>query len=728
MNKFILTILSLLFLISCNSKTDSSTSTNTSIYDPKIPGTNVSSSSVIKSVYNVSICPDANNVNCSANTTVYNQLTLKWQIPSLYQSENWTAVLFKSKVTGANIISSITNPPKELGVFSFEMGRGHGIEFVDTDVEQDTEYYYWIYLVIGGKEVIGDTSGYWSSSPRFLVKTISESTSATLPTGENFWKSVKFSTMASAPTNNLYDRSRLKSGLQSVGNPKGRIAIANNGAALFVSDTDNNRILVFENEQMKGCQEFINDDLQYYACTIQASGQIASAVNILGQPDETVTLSCQQHESNCMNFTNESDCGLKRNGIPSFCSWNSSNNTCHVKANQCLTKPTELLVNNNNLFVSDSGNNRVLEYKNIYYTPQGIASTELIGCDPDILSSVIKPTKCSADKVFGKSSINDLTTYSTQFYGTSSLSNPTGLAIDDADLYIADTGNNRIVKVANYNDDNKYLCNTDTWLSSLCKWNGLLGQPSYTSNMTFKNMYIADSSILGGTFSNQLLENISSILQPNGSKYFEGLSQDILKRYFANPTKIQFVTHNNNKYLFIAANEDFETITNIGTKIALKGRVLRFDANPLLNPTTGCNEATFATGKCDASDVIGQETFTKTIILNGISGGSGLYTNTSYGIEAIDDIAFLGNTVIAIDGTNNFVYEWANIFNKDLAGYPYNSKVLNPNGAYLGNNVSLPNLTAISGIAYDSANAKLFVVDGNGSKIYVLDFSSTYNQ
>lgn len=729
MRKFLyLYTLFIVFLISgCNKADTTAASANNPIYDPKIPGTNISANSEIKGVFNVSICPNAGSTTCPASTSAdYNKVTIKWQIPSLYKSEQWTAVIFKSKVSGSNILDTITNPPKELGSISFEKARGQILEYVDTDVMQSTDYYYWIFLVINGEsDVAGSTKGYWSTSSRYLISAISQTDSASLPSGDNFWKTVKFNTMVSEPNNNSYDRSRMKTGQQTVGNPKGHVAIADNGSAVFVTDTDNNRILVFENSQMKECQAFINDDLQYYACSLQGSSQPPAAINVLGQPDEKVTLSCQQHNQQCSTFTSESDCLLKRNSIPSFCSWNASNNTCAVKANQCLTKPTELLVHNNNLFVSDSGNNRVLEYKGIYYVPNGLSLTELIGCDADILISSLKPIKCNADKVFGKSNLFDLTTYSTLFYGTSALSNPTGLAINNNNLYIADTNNNRVVKVSDYNDDNKYLCNNDTWLSSLCQWSGLLGQPNYNTNRSFKEMYQQDPSIVGGTFYNQVLENINSITLGDGSKLFEGSSKDILKKYFANPTKIQFVTDNNKTYMFVAANEDLSVTTGIGTKIALKGRILRFDDSPLDLPASGCNPATFSGTKCEANEVIGQEDFNKLIILNGISGGAGLYTNTSYGIEAIDDLTFIGTSLLVVDGLNNNVYEWANALTKDLPGFPYNSKVVNPNGQYIGNNQSLPNLVSISGIAYDLLNAKLLMIDGNGSKIYFMDFQNS---
>jgi hypothetical protein len=105
-----------------------------------------------------------------------------------------------------------------------------------------------------------------------------------------------------------------------------------------------------------------------------------------------------------------------------------------------------------------------------------------------------------------------------------------------------------------------------------------------------------------------------------------------------------------------------------------------------------------------------------------VGGGAGQYGNLAFGIDYIDDFEVLGNAMIAVDGTNNFVYQWTNISTKELDGYPFTSKILDPEGAYLGGNQSSPNLTGISGIAYDAAAGKCFVIDGAGSKIYILDF------
>src|SRR5690606_32638754 len=118
-----------------------------------------------------------------------------------------------------------------------------------------------------------------------------------------------------------------------------------------------------------------------------------------------------------------------------------------------------------------------------------------------------RPTKCSADKLIGKPTFNDFSLYNVAMAGQSSLNYPTGLNVKDNDLYIADTLNNRVVKVYDFANPNQYLCNEDTWLTTLCQFRGLLGQGDYQTKETLKEFFIADPNLLGGTFNNEVQES-----------------------------------------------------------------------------------------------------------------------------------------------------------------------------------------------------------------------------
>lgn len=721
-----------LSLFSCNKKEEAADAKD-GISTPKIPGTNLDDYGDVRSVFNVKICPNDidGSADCpQATKEYYNKVVLNWSIPNLYRSEDWMVVIFKSKKPndpyscenpGPSALCEIVNP-KSPAYVTYEVARLKDTTWVDTDISQNENYFYWIYLVLDGKDTPRDTSGYWSISARNETKALMQNSGSSLPTGLTFWRSLVRNTLVSAPNGGRNQFNTFDAGQATVGSPKGRIAISNNGI-IAASDSNNNRVVIYDNQQFRTCLEYAEDDLSTYACMMSSSVQSISPVNILGQPDHRTNLSCQEHNTVCQSFLDESNCLLTRDDIPSFCRWNNQANTCSVKASDCLTNPTEVFIEGNKLFIADTGNDRVKLFRNILYTIPSIPDEkQIISCDGDLLPGISKPMYCTPDKVFGKKTINDLTPYSLQFEGVSALSKPSGIFTDEDDLYIADTGNNRIVKVSNYLDSNLHVCTPESWLSELCRWKGLLGQPNYNSKQSFKNIISINNSVLGGTFSNILQEGVSSPVV-SGKLLFEGPSENLLKRYFQNPNKIKIAKINGEKILLVAAQEDFTNTTNLGTTVALRGRILKFPLSSLSDLTPKCNEATFSTASCEAADVIGQEKFEKLPVLSGSSGGAGVYRNLSYGIEYLDDFELIDDTVmLAVDATNNLVLQWFNIGEKDLDGYPFDSRIQNPRGEYIGNNQSLPDLKGIGGIGYDAPAGKLFVVDGAGNKIFILDF------
>lgn len=783
----------ILFLIgtsACNKQESTDENILVPITDQKIPGTNISATGEVRGVYNVRVCPNIEpdlGYTCPEETLAdQGKVTLTWEIPSIYRTEEWFAVIYRSSAeTDPELTLGLTKDSRSgryypnIGNAIFEVTRIKDTRWEDTTVVPTARYFYWVFLVIQGKKDEARSSdGFWAAADRRTTKVQGDAGSVTFPNATEFWKKVRWNNMVSEPagtvSNPVYDRARIKPGMPSMGSPKGRIASANNGAILFASDTNNNRVLVFENSTALTCaDDFEGDDLSYFACLMQAESQAPMPINILGQPNDSSTLSCVEHNTACNKFTsicqeinstcaaqtdmtncnsaamagstasvcawvnpgvcvakescsNETQCSETRDSTPSFCKW--ENNTCKVKGSDCLTKPTELLVTENNqLLISDSGNHRVVYFDKTRFSiiPQdgGDPIKYTIGCDGDIIINNPRPTKCSPDKLIGKPSGNDFSLYNVAIAGQSALNYPTGLAVDNGDLYIADTLNNRIVKVYDFANPNQYLCNEDTWLSSLCQFKGLLGQGDYLTNETLKDFFEADPNILGGTFSNEVQEALPSPLRSNNLPLWLGESENVLKRYFRNPTKIQIVERESKKHLLVLAHEDFNATTGIGTQVSLRNRILRFDNEPLSGASPKCNPGTFETASCLAAEVIGQETFRKIIILSGTAGGTGTYTGSVYALDNIDDMDMFGSArLVALSGASNEIYSWNDFLNKEANGFPYNIKISNPLGAIVNGSQSLANLKGISGIIYDEFNGKCYVLDSVGSKLYQLDF------
>ena len=146
------------------------------------------------------------------------------------------------------------------------------------------------------------------------------------------------------------------------------------GQYLFVADTDNNRVLVYNG--------------------IPTSNG-AAATFVIGQP----------------NFTSS----LQNQGLSG-------------PTSQTLSWPTALWVADGSLFVADNNNNRVLVYNN---GGQGI----------DTLASNDPP----ADVVIGQA--NMTSGHANQGGGVSpyALAGPSGVCVDNCQLYISDAGNARVL-------------------------------------------------------------------------------------------------------------------------------------------------------------------------------------------------------------------------------------------------------------------------------------------
>lgn len=703
--------------VSCNSDDDKD-KTKTFVNDPNQPGANPGAGA-IRAVFNVQVCPNLLDATCTNNDTEFDNLKITWRIPSLYETEEYVVVIYKvdaEQYPDTNIINrSPGSPlPPDLANITFEQVRVKDSQWTDTQVLQNKRYHYWIYLVYKGKGDAFSEEGQWSTSVKQVVQTPLEGGSTNLGDADKFWEKIRWKNLTSPPagTNGeIITYNSLSPGASTPQQPKGRIEVAYNGAAFFVSDTDNNRVLVYQNDQLKICEQYLEDDLQYFACRLQADGNPPTAYNILGQPSQSSKLSCVEHNTACNAFTTQADCNLTRNGIRSFCQWNSTAATCAVKGNECLTKPTDLLFSQGKLIVSDSGNDRVVMYNDAEFRPSSTgaaADKVLIGCDNRLPQQAIdsNPIKCNFDKIFGKKDFNDFASYDiTDGSGISSLKYPTGLAIDGNDLYIADTGNHRVVKTLNYAEATAYTCNESNWLTQLCRWKGLLGQKDYFSRKSLQDFYNEDPLFLGGTFNNEIQ------------------NENLMKRYFANPSKIVFYNKNEQKYMFIGSNENFEATVGLGTKVAIKGRIIRFDGNPLDVENPICNDATFDNGFCDATEVMGQDGFNKLVVLSGSSGGAGQYSNLGYGIEDLADFEIVETKLMAIDAKNNHIYTWDDFINKVNNGFPYSYKVIDPAGRYVSASLILPDLKRLLSISYDAFGAKLYIVDGLDSKVYQLDLA-----
>lgn len=693
----------------------------------------------------------ADVTNLEANVAILQKVKLTWRTPSLYTTLDYQIVIYKraSPPEGFNIVcpdpvgaqtamcpqeeasAATIYKVKEVKANTWTDENGVDAETQEEiiNVEDDTDYSYWVFVKVGDK---------FSKGVRINTHTRAPESVFQMPPIAKFWEKLKWNygqnptvycaaqttlagcqgmpmgyscswnasatkcervdvcsseTTQAACTvqdkinhgctwNNLSNRCQppaekyqslysLDHGTSLPGDPKGGVAFAANGNIMFVSDTDNNRVMIYQRQGAMTCTTY-TDPYEQAACMLQYSGAPLLAYNVLGQAKVDRAVPC---------------------GDP-----------LALPSNSCMVKPTKVVVDGNRLLVSDSGNNRILIYN----------SLPIDGCDPEVVVGTIKPTNCTPARVIGKAGLNDLTTYTVEASGDASLRTPTDMIVKEDALYIADTGNNRIVKVSNYADPSYFSCTSQTWGGGLCKFSAVLGQMDMFSRKYFEQMVADDPTIIQSAGLQDLLSNGN---------------QNLLKRYFREPIRIVFDADGR---LFVGANERFSKSNPIGGRNAIRGRILIFNGDPLAGTNPVCNAATFndGSGSCDAVDVMGQARFDK---LENVSGSNPQdYNQIAYGMYQLDDFDIkeippdetLNETetkrlLLAVDGSSNGINVWNDIKIKISDGYPKSGVIVDPQGAYDPNRAqNMPDLKNLCTIRVNSDMDLIYAADCGGYRVY----------
>ena len=756
------------------------------LFDPKVPGGSIGNTLVVGSVTNLTV-----------DSTVTGQITLSWKIPSVYVPLPYTIRIYKNPGPLNQTLPDPTQLYTSAGLFKvaelpaascpIETSHVAGTlysfnstqiasncttwtETATTPTEpshvqgvlENTTYSYSVFIYLKNT---------WGPAVTGSTTTPNGSAGFTLPPANKFWQQKAWDygnapfANSSSPAQKTQSYSTLEpkkstcslmvspptcsqltgcewdvdsSGVGAcnnesfVGHMKGKTATAYDGAVLYVADTDNNRVVVYERTEALACVQYKNDPVTYQACQFNSQGVPFSAVNILGEPDQYsnsgCNVSCQAPAANATAAA----CGAV-----SGCAWQTKTLSCQptFTYDQCLNKPNYITVDGNNLIITDSGNNRLVVWDHL----------PIQGCDPNIIAGQTTQTDCNAKTYIGKTSFSDFNNYAVATYGRMSFSNPTGTTVLNGNIYVADTNNNRVVKINNYStSSNGYSCNLTNFQSQnfgACAFSSVLGQPSFNVKIGFKDYVATDvtnqqtcaahSSSSVGTITACQADSIGcqwTAAQISGqgtcslaSPLFDSLGigniisspySYVLKRFFANPTVVKF---SDSGKLLVSSNEYYAGTSTIGTPIYMKGRILIWDNNPI-GDTPTCTSASFGSAGCDATAVVGQADF-KTLI--SVQGSAAKYSDVVYGLESIDDFDIYGNVMVGVDSVNNFVYEWSDFTSTTSAGRPPTYRVINPMGASNPNgSTNLPFLKGISAITILPGSLLIYVTDPGNYKVY----------
>lgn len=666
MNKIaIILILLNVFILSCAKKTEETTSATNYFYDPKIPFGTIKTDS--KDIVDIS--------NLQADVSVLDKVTLSWKIPPVYTTMNYKIYLYKVREPSDTF--SLPSPAQASSGADFYLKTtlidDHFVDqntidsqgFSTNDIEQGVKYSYWVYVNIDDK--------FWSAGKRIDIITKTPTTSFKLPEASKFWDNKKWTlgydpSVSGSTTLNYLQSMNPGQSIPSL--PKGGMALAYAGNVAYFADTDNNRILIYKRDGALSCNDLTDPESQQ-ACLMNYSGAPLTAANVLGQATASSTYPCGDP--------------LNQLGM-----------------NECLTRPTKVEVIGDKLFVSDSGNNRIVVFDTL----------PLYGCDVNAIAGYVYKRECTPNWVIGKAGLFDTNTYNLTTNGSSALNYPTDIAAKGDDLYIADTMNNRIVRINNYANKDIFSCTNSTWGTSQCEFSSVFGQKNFTSNESLWSLYSNDNSFIKNTALKNLINDTYSNLS---------------KRYFRYPSRIVF---NKNEQLMVLSNESFEIPNDLGGYSMLRSRILVFDKNYYINDgTSNCSSATFDSGGCDSVNIIGQEDPNKIFPVSANTStaynqlNAGMYSLIDFDIRTVPnetDSNLSTELMLGVEGTNNSIYVWNDWSNPIGFGYPSNSKILDPDGALnTTTNTLKPNLQNLCSIRFENFQSNIYVQDCSiGRRVY----------
>lgn len=585
------------------------------------------------------------------------KVELTWTTPATYIAQNFQIYIYK--IAGDGIAFPIPDPTASYSSAYKYHVNGTGFtpinsmavnSYVDNNyIEPATKYTYYIY---------GKIDNRWSEGSYFTIDIPDDVGIIEVPSASRFWPSY-LNVYGSTPfLDDTVSRTALSPGATFIGAPTGQCVASFSGGLVYCTDTDNNRVMIYTSQLYDSCKGLAGEPDLYAICAKIMNVYPLTPIAVLGQ----------------RSFDTKYACGESGNPLPQ---------------SQCMTKPRGLAIAGSNLVVSDSGNDRVLIYP--YLTTHGCYNfRNLLG--------ETTPVECSPLKVVGKKSLIDNTVYDMTVDGIASLTNPSGLMYLDGNLYIADTGNHRVVMVRDVLGD-QFLCTNSAWKTSACRFSGVLGQQDYVTRDSFKEKYL--NSELSYDF-------VAGMVIDNGA---------FLRRHFANPTEI----HSIGNRLYIVSNENFSD-NGTSPSIHLYARVAVFDNNPIASVTQACSPDNYGIG-CDADFFIGQTSPEKLLELSSVSD----YSLVNYGLKDIS-LSVTNDFLMGVDKTTNEVLVWQYTpVASNLLGNPPTYRVANPQGAYDSlTNRGLPNLVNLSSIYIQKDTMKTYIYDAGQGRFYEFNFKSEF--
>jgi hypothetical protein len=571
---------------------------------------------------------------------------LSWVIPSPLRTEDYLIHIFRSEGPSSFDIPDPTSQFSSAALYEvsefYEPSAITAYTNTNTPTEfniaPDTEYTYHVYIQVGDE---------WSDAAKANITTLPNTFAQDLNRDSSFWDSFSYTMGFLNPGGGVTSGTVTGSGTTEWAND---IAYAERGAIMYLADTQENRVMIYINQGLLSCAPFTQGSADYDICVALAVNDPYIPFGVLGQRDFSESFDCQ-------------DVGSLEN-------------------DSCLTSPTSIEVYNGNIIISDTGNNRIVTRPTTQY-----------GCyNLEAQSGGSTPVNCGWTGVIGQAGLDNIDmTYDVTVEGESSLDAPMGISQFNGDLYIADSGNNRVVKACRFTNETVFSCVDPTdWQTSLCSFCAVLGQENLTTKVEFENEF--GTTLTYDSVENQLSDDTFL------AKYFIPVDIEV--------TQEHFVVHSRESFF-----------RNMGSfNLELRDRLMFFPLNSISQTLPNCREETFNnTDNCEAQVSLGNIENAPVILNLGDDYLSRSFTlrDAHFEILGQDIIGSMENQIF-------FINDYVN--NQTLSNF-----LVNPEGAYSEvQQRNLPDFGLMNRVIFNNFTGQLLIYDSDKGQnhafsIYSLD-------
>jgi hypothetical protein len=366
-----------------------------------------------------------NLIDFNASLNDIGGVDITYRIPALYKGQDYKVHIYR--VSGDGVDYQLPDPAEPYSsAYLSKIGEGSDTSFSDLKIlPRGSVYTYYGYIELNEK---------WSDKVTSTVNVDSYELVSEIPRTMDFWTHIKYQDFAKEQNDTIFVNTRYTDSILSDQNSA--MAFTDDGFRAYYADTFRNRIIILENSQALSCFQFEGDLREF--CLDSVRNFPLSPVAVLGQASLSSSYSCQDPE----NTLNERECLtsprdiLVHNGslvvatddgvriydsLPRYGCRHLSNETGRLTDYECeqdrvigkadfsdnstysidthgdraLFCATGLAARDNDLYISEKCNNRIVIAKNVFVSQ---------GAKFECLFTTWGTSKCRFDNVLGQAS------------------------------------------------------------------------------------------------------------------------------------------------------------------------------------------------------------------------------------------------------------------------------------------------------------------------------------